>query len=102
MLRQVSLAPVQSAFVVQSCVEPLGHMAAHVDVLPPPRPVGAAQQTPLEQLFVPVQASTWPMHAAAVVHVLPVTTAASRPPTPPPPTQQTCVAESHGVAPHAI
>jgi hypothetical protein len=87
----------QSALVVQSCCEPIGHLVSHFDVTPPPRAAGSAQQTsPLAQLFEPEQAKTWPLHAAAVVHVWP----AAAPP--PPPTQHTCVAESHDFAPHAI
>jgi hypothetical protein len=94
--RQISSAE-QSAFVVQSCSEPIGQVAAHFDVTALPlAPAASRQQTPVAQLLVPEQARVSPMHAAAVVHLR------VAPPPPPPPTQHTCVAESHGVAPQAI
>jgi hypothetical protein len=94
--RQISSAA-QSAFVVQSCSEPIGQVAAHFAVSVAPRaPAASRQQTPLVQLLVPEQASLSPMQAAAVVHLR------VAPPAPPPPTQHTSVAESHGVAPQAI
>jgi hypothetical protein len=84
--------PVQSALVVHSCSLPVGQLAMHVDVTPPPPPpANMAQQMPVMQLLVPVQARALPIHAFFAVHELPMRV-----------TQQTCVVESQVAIPHAI
>ena len=83
--------PLQSALVVQSWVSPIAQVAAHFDDAGVMRVARVSQQMPVAQLFVPEHARLLPMQAAAAVQ-------AGRPF----PVQQTCVAESHGAAPHAI
>jgi hypothetical protein len=76
--------------VVQSWRDPAGHEAAHTLSIAP-LVVSSSQHTPVMQLLLPEHASESPLHVAGAVHTRPVLDA-----------QQTCVSESHVVAPHAI